>query len=246
MSFAVFCNVNAARRPEQQRERWMGWRECVNALRLAVWALLMPVLVFGGILFGVFTATEAAAIGCIYALFVAVALRRNFGLSDLWQAAYETARTSAMILMIIAAAAMFGYAVTLIRLPMDLLETVVALDIGPLTFVLALMVFIFVLGMFLETLSIILITTPIALPVMLQLGIDPIWYGILLMINLELALITPPVGMNLFVIKGIADAPLREVILGSAPYVALLISGLILVLAFPPLATWLPKSAGFG
>jgi C4-dicarboxylate transporter DctM subunit len=100
--------------------------------------------------------------------------------------------------------------------------------------------------MFLETIAIILITTPIVFPVMVDLGVDPIWYGILLMINLELALITPPVGMNLFVIKGIADAPLAEVIRGSLPYVLLMMLGLALVFAVPSLATWLPGVAGYG
>ena len=105
---------------------------------------------------------------------------------------------------------------------------------------------IFILGMFLETISIILITTPIVLPALMAFDVNLIWYGILLMINLELALITPPVGMNLFVIKGIARAPLAEVIRGALPYVLLMLTGLAAVLMFEPLATWLPRAAGFG
>lgn len=167
----------------------------------------MPPIVLGGIYLGVFTASEAAAIGCIYALAVGAGIYRNFGLRDLWETACETVRTSAMLFMILAAAAMFGHAVTIIRLPAELVETVIALDVSAITFVLAVMAVVFLMGMFLETISIIQITTPIVFPVLMQLGVDPIWYGILLMINLELALITPPVGMNLFVIKGITDAP---------------------------------------
>lgn len=113
-------------------------------------------------------------------------------------------------------------------------------------FVVAVMLLILLLGMFLETISIILITAPIVFPVMLALGIDPIWSSILLMINLELALITPPVGMNLFVIKGIAKAPLSDVIRGALPYAALMLGGLIIVFVFPSLSTWLPEAAGFG
>ena len=182
----------------------------------------------------------------IGALFVGVVVYRNFGWRDLWETSQETVRTTAMLFMILAAAAIFGHAVTIIRLPAELVETVVTYELTPLMFVLAVIVVIFILGMFLETISIILITTPIIYPVLLQLGIDPIWYGVLLMINLELALITPPVGMNLFVIKGIADAPLAEVIRGIFPYVFLLLFGLAAVLAFPDLATWLPRAAGFG
>lgn len=161
----------------------------------------MPPIVLGGIYLGVFTASEAAAIGCIYALAVGVGIYRNFGLRDLWETAYETVRTSAMLFMILAAAAMFGHAVTIIRLPAELVETVIALDVSAIAFVLAVMAVVFLMGMFPETISIIQITTPIVFPVLVQLGVDPIWYGILLMINLELALITPPVGMSLFVIK---------------------------------------------
>ncbi len=244
--FALFCVARAARRSGAQAESWIGWTECLAAVRRAFWALMMPPVVLGGIYLGIFTASEAAAIGCLYALAVGAGIYRNFGWRDLWQTAHDTVRSSAMIFMILASAAMFGHAVTLIRLPAELVETVVSLDIGALSFVLAVMAVVFVLGMFLETVAIILITTPIVFPVILELGIDPIWYGILLMINLELALITPPVGMNLFVIKKIAGALLSEVIRGTAPYVALLLIGLALVLAFPPIATWLPRAAGFG
>ena len=244
--FALFCMVNAARQPEQKREPWIGWSQCLAALRRAIWALLMPPVVLGGIYLGIFTASEAAAVGCIYALAVGAGIYRNLGLLDLWQTAYETVRTSAMLFMILAAAAMFGHAVTIVRLPMELVETVVDMQIGPLAFIIAVMAVIFIMGMFLETIAIILITTPIVFPVLLQLDVDPIWYGILLMINLELALITPPVGMNLFVIKGITDAPLADVIIGTAPYVALMMAGLVIVLLFPGIATWLPRMAGFG
>lgn len=113
-------------------------------------------------------------------------------------------------------------------------------------FVVAVMCLVLVLDMFLETISLILITTLIVFPVMVALSIDPIWYGILLMINLELALITPPVGMNLFVIKGIAKAPLSEVIIGALAYAALMLMGLIFVFTFPQLSTWLLRVAGFG
>jgi C4-dicarboxylate transporter DctM subunit len=203
-------------------------------------------VVLGGIYFGIFTASEAAAVGCIVGLAIAVLVYRNFGLRDLYETAFDTVRTTAMLFMILAAAAMFGHAVTIMRLPAELVEAVVALEASSLAFVLAVMAVIFVLGMFLETIAIILITTPIVFPVMLELGIDPIWYGILLMVNLELALITPPVGMNLFVIKGIARAPLGEIIHGILPYVALMLLGLVLVLVFPQTALWLPEIAGFG
>ncbi|MCB2102267.1 MAG: TRAP transporter large permease [Rhodobacterales bacterium] len=244
--FAVFCVIQARGRPQVGRLPRATWAECGQAVRRSFWALTMPPLVLGGIYMGVFTASEAAAAGCVLGLAIAVFVYRNFGLRDLYDCAYETVRTTAMLFMILAAAAMFGHAVTLMRLPEELMAVVTDMGASPLVFVLAVMAVIFVLGMFLETISIILVTTPIVFPAMLDLGINPIWYGILLMINLELALITPPVGMNLFVIKGIAKAPLGAIIHGILPYVGLMFLGLGLVLAWPELTLWLPAVSGFG
>ncbi|UCH74136.1 MAG: TRAP transporter large permease [Rhodospirillales bacterium] len=221
-------------------------REVGGAVKRSLAALSLPPLVLGGLYFGVFTPTEAAGSGALASLAIAVLLYRNFGLRDLFETAYETVRTTSMLFMVLAAAAIFGHTLTLMRLPAELVEMVVAHQVGPIGFILAVMAAIFVLGMFLETISIILITTPIVLPVLDALGVDPIWYGVLLMINLELALITPPVGMNLFVIKGIAKAPMAEVVRGIVPYVGLMLLGLIIMLLFPSLSTWLPASMGYG
>lgn len=244
--FAGWATISASFGGAVVTQPFAGMGVIWARMKQSIWALLMPPVVLGGIYLGVFTATEAAAIGCLYALIISVLIYRNFGLKDLWVTAFETVRTTAMLFMILAAAALFGHAVTIIRLPIEIVEQVTAIGLSTSMFVIALMLLILVLGMFLETISIILITTPIVFPVMVALGIDPIWYGILLMINLELALITPPVGMNLFVIKGIARAPLSEVIVGALPYAVLMLMGLILVFIFPQLATWLPRAAGFG
>ncbi len=244
--FAGYCIVQSYFREEVKDSDWVGWKESGRILKRAIWALIMPPIVLGGIYAGIFTASEAASIGCIYALLVGILVYRNFGWKELGETAYETVRTTAMLFMILAAAALFSHAVTIIRLPIELMEQVTALGLTKVGFLLVVMLVIFILGMFLETISIILITTPIILPALLLFDVNLIWYGILLMINLELALITPPVGMNLFVIKGIANAPLADVIHGSIPYVLLLLCGLALVMLVPGLALWLPDLAGFG
>ena len=244
--FSVYCIIMAYRRDDVSAPERASFAALVVAVRRSIWALLAPPVVMGGIYFGIFTASEAAAAGALYALLVAVLVYRNFGLRDLYECAYQTMRTSMMVFMIIAGAAMFGHAITIIRLPVGITEAVAAMGLGTTGFIIAVMALIFVLGMFLESIAIILITTPILLPTMAHLGIDPIWYGVLLMINLEVAMITPPVGMNLFVIKGITDAPLSEVVKGAAPYVVLMLLGLAMLIAFPQLATWLPYTAGFG
>ncbi|WP_346913308.1 TRAP transporter large permease subunit [uncultured Roseibium sp.] len=243
--FAAYSIISAARRGGE-RPPFAGRGKIFSAIRKSIWAILAPPVVMGGIYLGIFTAAEAAAAGSVYALLVAVLVYRNFGFSDLWHCAYESMRTSMMVFMIIAGAAMFGHAITIIRLPVGVTEMVSHMGLGPFGFMLAVMVMIFIMGMFFESVAIILITTPILLPTMHALDIDLVWYGVLLMINLELAMITPPVGMNLFVIKGITDAPLSDVVRGAFPYVLLMVLGLLILVLFPQLATWLPYSAGFG
>ncbi len=244
--FAVFSWFQANAHGETRAQDWPGLRAVFAAFWKSIWAVMMPPVVLGGIYLGIFTAAEAAAVGAAYALFVAIAIYRNVSLRDLADCTWQTMRTCAMLFMIIAAAGMFGHAITIIRLPAEVMEAVTALGLSQTGFILIVMVAIFILGMFLETIAIILITTPIILPAMLALEINPIWYGVMLMINLELALITPPVGMNLFVIKGITGAPLTQIMRGAAPYVGILIVGLFIVWAFPQLALWLPQQSGFG
>ncbi|MCL4746658.1 MAG: TRAP transporter large permease [Burkholderiaceae bacterium] len=223
-----------------EREPRARLPEALRSIRKSMWAISLPAFVLGGMYAGVFTATEAAAVGALLALFVATAIYRNVGLAAIWNCAIDASKTSAMLFMILAGAAVFGFVLTKMRLPQQLVAVVVAADVGVLGFLVAMMALIFILGMFLESIAIILITTPVILPVMQHLQINPIWYGVLLVINLELAQITPPVGMNLFTIKAITRAPMRDIIRGSAPYVLLLILGMALVMIWPRIALWLP------
>ncbi|TPI27931.1 TRAP transporter large permease [Mesorhizobium sp. B3-2-1] len=244
--FAGYSWFQARAHGDVRAAEWPGLPAIGRALWNSIWAVMMPPIILGGIYLGIFTASEAAAVGAAYALAVALLVYRNVTLRDLIDVTFETMRTSAMLFMIIAAAGLFGHAVTIVRLPAEIMESVAAMGLSQAGFILAVMLAIFILGMFLETIAIILITTPIILPAMTALDINPVWYGVMLMINLELALITPPVGMNLFVIKAISGAPLAEVIRGIMPYVVLLILGLFMVWLFPELSLWLPTQAGFG
>jgi C4-dicarboxylate transporter, DctM subunit len=244
LAFAAYCMAAEALTGKSLVERpaRASAAEMMTAVRRSFWALSLPVFVLGGMYMGVFTATEAAAAGALAALVVATLVYRTLGLRDIWSSALDAARTSAMIFMILAAAGVFSHALTKMRIPQEIVALVTGYGLGPIEFLLAVMLLVLVLGMFLETISIILITTPIVLPVLTVLGINPVWYGVLLMINLELALVTPPVGMNLFTIKAIARAPIEPIILGVLPYTVILLAGLGLVLAFPALALWLPST----
>lgn len=237
--FAAF-SMWSGRAGAVKREPRADLRAALVALRRSGWALSLPVFVLGGMYAGVFTATEAAACGALLATLVAALAYRSIGWRDLWAAAMDASRTSAMLFMIVGGAAVFAHVITKMRIPQQIVEAVVATQLGVIGFLVAMMLLIFVLGMFLESIAIILVTTPVVLPVMAALHIDPIWYGILLTINLELAQITPPVGMNLFTIKAISQAPMGQIIRGAMPYVVLLIIGIALVMAWPPLALWLP------
>ncbi len=239
--FAGWAMLSVLRlRSSIKREPRAGGREALGAIRKSLWAISLPTFVLGGMYAGVFTATEAAAAGSLLALAVGSLVYRKVGLREIWESALDASRTSAMLFMILAGASVFGHVLTKMRIPQQLVETVVAADVGATGFLVAMMVLIFVLGMFLESISIILITSPVILPVMHHLHINPIWYGILLTINLELAQITPPVGMNLFTIKAITRAPMGDIIRGSAPYVLLMILAMALVMIFPEVALWLP------
>jgi C4-dicarboxylate transporter DctM subunit len=215
-------------------------REALAAIRKSMWAISLPVFVLGGMYAGVFTATEAAAAGAWLALFVAVLVYRTLDLRGIWDSAVDACRVSAMLFMILAGASVFGHVLTKLRIPQRIVEAVIAADIGVAGFLIVMMALIFVLGMFLESIAIILITTPVIMPAMIHLDINPIWYGVLLVINLELAQITPPVGMNLFTIKAITRAPMGTIVRGAAPYVLLMLAVMALVMVWPQIALWLP------
>ncbi len=251
--FALYCWLTEGRR-EQKLIHAGGYirparaspAEMGSALKRSFWALTLPPFVLGGMYLGVFTATEAAATGALWALFIATVVYRKFGLKDLWAGGQEAARTSAVLFLIIVSAGLFGHMLTKLHIPDQLVALVVDNNLSKYQFLAILMFVIFILGLILESFSIILITTPVILPVMTALGIDKVWYGVLLTINLELALISPPVGMNLIVIRSITGAPLVEVDKAAVPYMIMLGLGIGLIMLFPELALWLPSTMQLG
>ena len=216
------------------------------AVARAGWSLSLPIFVLGGIYMGIFTATEAAGTGTLYALVIAALIYRTLSWRDLVQGVEEATRTSAMLLMIIAGAAIYGFMLTKLRIPQELTQLVADLGLTRTGFLIAMMVLLFLLGLVLESFSIILLTMPAILPLLGALDIDKVWYGILLTLSLEMALISPPVALNLVVIKAITGAPLAEVNRSIIPYMLMLALGTGLLIAFPDIALWLPRQAGYG
>jgi C4-dicarboxylate transporter DctM subunit len=217
-----------------------------TSMRRAGWSMTLPIFVLGGIYMGVFTATEAAGTGTLYAILIAGAIYRTLTWRDLWDGVQDATRTSAMLLMIIAGAAVYGYMLTKLHIPQELAALVTDMGLSRTGFLVAMMVLLFILGLVLESFSIILLTMPAVLPSLAMLGIDKVWYGVLLTLSLEMALISPPVAMNLVVIKAITGAPLSEVNRSIIPYMLMLAAGTALLIAFPEIALWLPRQAGYG
>jgi len=216
--------------------------EIVEAVRKSFWALTLPPFVLGGMYMGIFTATEAAATGALYALVVAAFIYRTLTLALFFECVLNAARTTAMLLLIVVGAGVFGHMLTVLRIPQQIVELVSHLDLSVYVFLAAVTVILILLGLVLESLSIILITTPIIVPVLVHLGIDKVWYGILLTITLEMALISPPVALNLVVIKSLTKAPSTEIDKAAVPYLILMLLAIILLVAFPDIAMWLPRT----
>ncbi|WP_159996594.1 TRAP transporter large permease [Roseomonas sp. 18066] len=242
--FALYCFITEGRAVAPADDPPPD--DITTSLKRAGWSLSLPIFVLGGIYLGIFTATEAAGTGTLYALLIAALIYKTMTWRDLIDGVQEATRTSAMLLMIIAAAAIYGYMLTKLRVPQELTTLVLDWGLSRTGFLVAMMVLLFLLGLVLESFSIILLTMPAILPVLDQLGIDKVWYGILLTISLEMALISPPVAMNLVVIKAITGAPLAEVNQSIIPYMLMLAFGTALIIIFPDIALWLPRVAGYG
>jgi C4-dicarboxylate transporter DctM subunit len=225
-----------------QRLEPASWKERMHMTRKNIWGIMLPVIILGGIYSGVFTPTEAAAAGLAYSLFITFFIYRTLKLRDLPEIGLKSAATSCMIAMIITGAMLFGRVMTLLEVPQFLTESIIEWKLSPMMFVVAMNILMLLLGCILETVSIILLTMPLVAPIMHTLGIDPIWYAIVLTVNMEIALVTPPVGINLYVISGLdKDIRMADTIRGVAPFIVILFLFLLLTMIFPSMSTWLPS-----
>jgi C4-dicarboxylate transporter DctM subunit len=207
----------------------------------AIPALLVPVVVLGGLYGGFVTLTETAALSAVVAIVLALFVYREVKLRDFLQVMTHSVRSAAAIMIIIAMALAFGHLITETGVAQKTLDFVKSLDIQPWQFLLAVNIILIFLGMFLEVFSILLIMVPIVLPLLEPLGIDPIHFGVMLVINMELALMSPPVGLNLFVISNISKIPLAQVLRGTMPFFVLMVGLLLVVTYIPIISTWLPN-----
>jgi len=211
------------------------WRPTIKS----IWGLVMPIIILGGIYTGIVTPTEAAFLAVLYALIISVFVYRELNLFQFRSILTESINTTAMIFLIIAAALVLGTFLTTEQVPQDFAQWVSDSGFNKWTFLLIVSLLFFVLGMFLEPTAIILITLPILLPIITALEIDVIHFAIIMVVNMELGMITPPVGLNLFVVSGISGEKVEEVIKGVVPFFAIFIIVLVIVIIFPQISLYL-------
>ena len=232
---------------------WRSGNTAVLSTRVYSWAEKIEILprvlpfiaIIIGVLFvlygGVATPSETAAVGALLCLLIAVIIYRLWQVSSLWAVLRDSTRESVMILFIIAAAGVFSYMLSSLFITQTIAAWITDLDVNRWVLMGAINVFLLVAGFFLPPVAVILMTAPILLPVITSAGFDPYWFAVILTINMEIGLISPPVGLNLYVINGIApDIPLKTILKGSIPYVLCMVAAIIIISIFPGIATWLP------
>jgi C4-dicarboxylate transporter DctM subunit len=217
------------------------WKERLEALR-GIWAiLLLFVFIIGGLYGGLFTATEAAGAGAGGAFVIGI-LRGRLSRAGILQSLLETTRTTAAVFTILIGALLFGYFLTVTQTPQKVTEFLTGLGLGPHGVLALIMLMYLVLGCIMDSLAMIILTVPIIFPVIKELGFDPIWFGIIIVMTVELGLIHPPVGMNIFVIKSvIEDVKISTIFYGVVPFILTDLLRLLILIAFPILALWLPS-----
>jgi len=230
-----------ARKNNYPRLPRANWTTRVVAFRKSFWGLLLIVVVMGGIYTGLFTPTEAAAMSAVYAFFVAVFVYKDLSLKDVPRVLLASANMSAMLLYIITNAVLFSFVLTNEQIPQHLADWMVGMGLGPIAFLLVCNVLLLLAGNFMEPSSIVLIMAPILFPVATKLGVDPVHFGIIMVVNMEVGMCHPPVGLNLYVASGITKMGITELTVAVWPWLLTMLVFLVLVTYWPPLTMWLPQ-----
>ncbi|MGV2497222.1 TRAP transporter large permease [Pelagerythrobacter aerophilus] len=230
-----------ARRRGYPRGIFPGWRPFLRAAVYALPGLLTAIIIMGGILSGIFTATESSAIAVIYTILVGALVYRTLGLAEFMAAAIQSVKTTAMVLLIIASATGFGFALAILEVPAELANLIGIITDNPILILLLINVILLLLGTFMDMAPLIVITTPIFLPILMPLGIDPVHFGIILMLNLGIGLVTPPVGSVLFVSSAIGKIPVERTVKTIWPFYGALVLALLLITYIPELSMALPN-----
>ncbi len=217
------------------------WKERLVAFRRSAWGLLLIVIVMGGIYSGAFTPTEAAAMAAVYAFIIAVFVYKDLKIKQVGKVLLDSAAMSAMLLYIITNAILFSFLMTSEQIPQTMANWITSQGLGVVSFLLVVNVLLLVAGNFMEPSSIVLIMAPILFPVAMKLGIDPVHFGILIVVNMEVGMCHPPVGLNLYVASGVAKMGISELTVAVMPWLLTMLGFLALVTYVPQISLWLPN-----
>ena len=230
-----------AKRRNLPTEKWQGFPALFSSFLRALPPLVTPAIIIGGMTTGVFTPTEAAAIAAGYAVIIAMFVYREITVPQLIQVLRETMRETAIIMLIIAAAALYGWLLVFTQIPQQLVALVDGLNLSPFMLLLAVNIFLLIIGLFMETNAAITIFTPMLLPLAVAVGVDPVHFGIIMVLNLMIGLLTPPVGMVLFAVAKVANLPINKALVAVAPFYVPLVISLLLITYFPQISLILPN-----
>jgi C4-dicarboxylate transporter, DctM subunit len=235
---AIYVRARMLNLPRQPRATLP---EALKAGRDSLWGLLLVVIILGGIYGGVFTPTEAAAVAAVYAFVVAVFVYRDLSMKDVPKVLLESGKVTVMLMFIVANALLFAHVLTTERIPQTIAETIVGWGMPAWEFLIVVNVLLLIAGMFMEPTGIVLILAPILFPIAQRLGIDPVHLGIIMVVNLEIGMVTPPIGLNLFVTTGITNMSIMQVARAALPWTTVLLVFLIIITYVPIITLALPN-----
>ena len=230
-----------AYRQDLPRQEKADFKTVRRTFREAIWGLLLVVIILGGIYAGIFTPTEAAAVSAVYAFFIAVFVYRDITIKHVPDVLVEAGKITVMLMFIIANAFVFAFLLTTMQIPQAASEFIISMDLPLWGFLLVLNILLLAAGNFMEPTSVVLILTPIIFPIAVRMGIDPIHLGILMVVNMQIGLVTPPVGLNLFVTAGVAKMSLEDTVKASLPWLGVLLAVLMLITFIPWISLVLPN-----
>jgi C4-dicarboxylate transporter DctM subunit len=236
---AIYVRARILDIPRQPRASMM---EVLKAGRDSLWGLLLIVIILGGIYGGIFTPTEAAAVAAVYAFVIAVYVYRDIKLTQVPKVMLDAGKVTVMLMFIVANALLFAHVLTTERIPQQIAETIIGWGMPAWQFLVVVNILLLIAGMFMEPTGIILIMAPILFPIATQLGIDPVHLGIIMVVNLEIGMVTPPIGLNLFVTAGITKMSIMSVARAALPWTMVLVAFLILITYVPAVSMFLPNT----
>ena len=235
---AIYVRARMLDIPRQPRATM---REVLVSGRESMWGLALIVIILGGIYGGIFTPTEAAAVAAVYAFFIAVFIYRDIGMKQVPHVLLEAGKVTVMLMFIVANALLFAHVLTTERIPQQIAETIIGWGMAGWQFLIVVNILLLVAGMFMEPTGIILILAPILFPIATKLGIDPVHLGIIMVVNLEIGMVTPPVGLNLFVTAGITKMSIMAVARAAMPWTLILMLFLLIITYVPAITLFLPN-----